>query len=101
MKRYFMLVILLFGISMFLPATVGAKERKQAKPMIITTGDIREDYEVIDIIAVSIISDNLEKLQYKLKKEALKRKADAVVSVRYLLYGGRIYAYGTAVKLKD
>ena len=101
MKRSLMLIILLLGISMFLPVTANAQKRKQAKPVIITTGDIRENYEIIGIISANIISDNLEDLKHKLRKEALKLKADAVVSVRYVLFRSRIYAYGTAVKLKD
>lgn len=101
MKRYFILIMLLLSISMFLPATANAKKKKQAKSVIVTTGDIQKNYEIIGIISASITSDNLEDLERKLGKKALKLGANAVVSVRYLLFGGRIYAYGTAVKLKD
>ncbi|MEA3305273.1 MAG: hypothetical protein U9R52_00500 [Candidatus Omnitrophota bacterium] len=101
MKRYVKVIILLLCISVFLPAIAGAKKKKEAKPIIMTTGDIRESYDIIDIITVSIIGDNLKDLKRKLRKKALKLNADAVVSVKYVLFRDRIHAYGTAVKLKD
>ena len=76
-------------------------KKKKKKPIVITTGDIQESYDVIDIISVSIPDDNLKNLKSKLRKKARAVKADAVVSVKYLFFRGKIYAYGTAVKLKD
>ena len=102
MKRYIeVVVLLLLCISVFLPATAGAKEKKETKSIVLTTGDINKDYDIIDIISVSIINDDIEDLKQKLRKKALRLNADAVISVKYLLFRSRIYAYGTAVKLKD
>ncbi len=77
------------------------QKKKKKKPIVITTGDVRESYDVIDIISVNIPHDDLEILKSKLRKKARALKADAVVSVKYLFFRGKIYAYGTAVKLKD
>ena len=101
MKTYLKVIILLLCATASLSTIADAKDKKKTKSVRITTGDIKEDYKVIDIVSASIIHDNLDDLKKELKKEARKLKADAVVEVRYLLFRSKIYAYGTAVKLKD
>ena len=102
MKGYTKLIIYLLCISVCLTTAAQAQEKKKkAKNIAVTTGDIRESYEIIDIVSASISDDDLENLARKLKEKARALKADAVVSVKYLLFRGRLYAYGTAVKLKE
>lgn len=72
----------------------------QEKNIILSTGDIPGNYEVIGIAYGRISTDEIKELNSELERRADKMGADAVINVRYLPYVGYLYAYGTAVKFK-
>jgi len=71
------------------------------KDIILTTEDIRDNYKVIGIISIRSGEVSLESLNAKLKDAARQLGADYVIGVNYLNYSGYVYAYGTAVKIKE
>lgn len=83
-----------------------------ASGIIMTTGDLKEDYEIIQVVYVYTESNSRYAIDYilrDLKREAEDVGADAVVGVRMQLATFqeedglgeiRILIYGTAVKLK-
>ncbi|KPK41301.1 MAG: hypothetical protein AMJ78_05830 [Omnitrophica WOR_2 bacterium SM23_29] len=103
MKRllFFVSVFLAFVIlqSFFVPQTFA--EKKKPKEIILSTIDIDEDYELIGIVSARTGEVNIDKANVKLKEEAKRLGADYVIGVRYFNYGGYLYAYGTAVKIKE
>lgn len=104
MKRLIFLVsvFLAFVIlqSFFVPQ-IFAAEKKKPKEIIFSTVDIDEDYELIGIVSARTGEVNIDKANVKLKEEAKRLGADYVIGVRYFNYGGYLYAYGTAVKIKE
>lgn len=86
--------------------------------VLISTGDIKQDYEIVDIVfAVQVFStriigitgektlEALPKLNKKLKKAAEALGCNAIIWMRYdsdTVDPGvqRVIAYGTGVKLK-
>jgi hypothetical protein len=71
------------------------------KEIVLTTGDLKESYKVIGIISARGGEVNLDGLNGKLKDTARDLGADYVVGINYFNYSGYVYAYGTAVKLKE
>jgi len=104
MKRLIFLVsvFLAFVIlqSFFVPQ-VFAAEKKKPKELIFSTLDVNEDYEYLGIVSVRTGEVNIAKVNSQLKEAAKKLGADYVIGIRYFEYGGYIYAYGTAVKIKE
>lgn len=104
MKRVLVWVWLLLVIviitSYFMPSAF-AQQKKKEKEIVLTTADIKEDYEVLGLVWVRSGEVNLSNVNEKLKEEAKKIGADNVLMVRYFVYSSYIYAYGTAVKLKE
>lgn len=84
--------------SYLIPQTFAQQKKK--KEVILSTVDIKEDYEILGIVSVRSGEVNLLSVNEKLKEEAKNLGADYVVTLRYFDYGGYIYAYGTAVKIK-
>jgi predicted amino acid-binding ACT domain protein len=84
---------------------VSAQAQTKAKPkkeVILTTTDIKDSYKVIGIVSVKTGETNLDTLNDKLKEEAKGLGADYVIGVNYFyVQGGYLYAYGTAVKIKE
>lgn len=85
--------IIIYSISVY------SQEKK--KGIILSTGDIPGNYEVIGIVYGRIGTAEIKELNSELEKRADKMDADAVINVRYLPYVGYLYAYGTAVKFKE
>lgn len=71
------------------------------KDIVLTTADIKDSYKVIGIISARGGEVNLDGLNSKLKDAAKDLGADCVIGVNYFNYSGYVYAYGTAVKLKE
>ncbi|MFH1857269.1 MAG: hypothetical protein ABH836_08640 [Candidatus Omnitrophota bacterium] len=76
-----------------------AQDKK--KILLSTTSNINQPYEVIGIVYGRINTADIRDLNEELESRAGNMNADAVVEVRYLLYVGYLYAYGTAVKFKE
>lgn len=79
--------------------SVYSQEKK--KGIILSTGDVPGNYEIIGIVYGRIGTAEIKELNSELEKRADKMDADAVINVRYLPYIGYLYAYGTAVKFKE
>ena len=73
----------------------------KTKDIILTTSDIKDSYKVIGIISARGGEVNLENLNAKLKEEARGLGADYVIGINYFTYSGYVYAFGTAVKIKE
>ncbi|MFH0771839.1 MAG: hypothetical protein V1933_04405 [Candidatus Omnitrophota bacterium] len=76
-------------------------ETKKPKEVILTTADIKDSYKVIGIISVRSGDVTLDAINDKLKQQAAQLGANYVVGVNYLTYSGYLFAYGTAVKIKE
>jgi hypothetical protein len=77
--------------------TTGGK----SKDIILTTADIKDSYKVIGIVSIRGGEVNLDTLNSKLKDAARELGADYVIGINYFTYSGYVYAYGTAVKIKE
>ena len=77
--------------------TAAAKQ----KDIILTTEDIKDSYKVIGIISARGGEIDLDALNNKLKDAARQIGADYVIGINYFNYSGYVYAYGTAVKIKQ
>lgn len=109
------------------PQTPNTKHQIEGKikmSIILTTGDLKKDYEILDLIfemgahkaGFFEISANpnsaFDKIREQLKSSAAKLSADAVINCQFeyrvavtpgMLGGSQvmeIFAYGTAVKFK-
>lgn len=87
------------SLSYFAPQTF-AQQKKKPKEIILSTVDIKEDYEILGIVSARSGDVSLSVINEKLKEEAKNIGAEAVITVRYFDYSGYIYAYGTAVRFK-
>ena len=101
-KATIFLIIFIIGLFLILPFS--ASEAKNGKKgVILTTGDIKEDYKRAKsgIITCKISSTEIEQLIEKLREEAEKIDADAVIFVRFVGFGGYFFIYGTPVKILE
>ncbi|MDD4878874.1 MAG: hypothetical protein PHR22_00265 [Candidatus Omnitrophica bacterium] len=98
----FLCVIILSSAVMaqYLPTTSSTKSGKQ-KDVILTPADIQDSYKVIGIVSIRGGEVNLDALNSKLKDAAKELGADYVIGIQYFNYSGYVYAYGTAVKVKE
>ena len=109
---FFALVVILTTLSM----SAFCQDNQQQKKIIYTTLDVKQDYEIISIIAAPVdISPGFGNPIAKAYKSAWEQfeatsksiGADAVVGVRIELQNmnsavvGRLMIYGTAVKFKN
>ncbi len=96
------LVIFVTVLFLVLPFSQ-AKGKTGRAGIILTTGDIKENYKIArsGIITCKISSTEIEKLIESLREEAEKIEADAVVFVRFISFGGYLYIYGTPVKILE
>lgn len=97
MKRYILVMAAAILISLFFSNFIHAK----TKSLTLTTLDVKEPYEVIDIVSYRTSTTDLNSLISGIKKAASSLGADAVVGLRLANYGDFFYAYGTAVKFKE
>jgi hypothetical protein len=81
--------------------TKSASGSAKQKSIVLTTADIKDSYKVIGIVSARGGEVNLDGLNSKLKDAAKDLGADCVIGVNYFNYSGYVYAYGTAVKLKE
>jgi len=100
MKKILCVIVLAGLISMVFSISAYAKTKSKARPVILTTTDVKQAYEVIDIVSYRTGDVAFSTIMKGLKKEAKTLKADAVIGVRCFSYGDYIYGYGTAVKFK-
>lgn len=98
----FLCVIVLSSAAMaqYLP-TAAKKAAGKSKEVILTTADIKDSYKVIDIVSIRAGEVNLDALNARLKDAAGQLGADYVIGINYFTYSGYVYAYGTAVKIKE
>jgi len=75
--------------------------------IILSTGDIKEDYEVIDVILHSkpIYSNETEVDAFRNLKEHLRKwtkmnGGDAIIHCRFEFLAEEVRGYGTVVKIK-
>ncbi len=103
MSRTYPFVLVLVTLTLlFIALTPNsyAQEKKKSKGVILTSEDIKEDYDIIGIVSARSGEVVLDNLNERLKEEAKNLGADYVIGIRYFDYSGYIYAYGTAVKIK-
>ena len=96
----FLCVIILSSsaIAQYLSTT---KTSGKQKDVVLSTEDIKDSYKVIGIISIRGGEVDLVSLNSKLKDAAKELGADYVIGVNYFTYSGYVYAYGTAVKIKE
>lgn len=101
-KIYFLLFAIVVFSALFIAIAPNscAEEKKKPKEVILTSTDIKEDYEILGIVSVRSGEVVLDSINEKLKGEAKNLGADYVIGISYFNYSGYIYAYGTAVKIK-
>lgn len=104
MKRFYLLVFVISAFAILFitiaPNSCAEEKKKKPKEVILTSTDIREDYEILGIVSVRSGEVVLDSINEKLKEEAKNLGADYVIGINYFNYSGYIYAYGTAVKIK-
>ena len=98
----FLCVIILSSVAMaqYMSTTTTTKTTK-TKDVVLTTADIKDSYKVIGIVSIRSGEVNLDALNSKLKDAAREMGADYVIGINYFTYSGYVYAYGTAVKIKE
>ena len=99
----FVCVVILSSAVMaqYLPTAMTTTKAGKQKDIILTTADIKESYKVIGIVSIRGGEVNLDALNSKLKDAGKELGADAVIGIQYFTYSGYVYAYGTAVKIKE
>jgi hypothetical protein len=85
----------------FIPSAQSEVKPKPKKEVLLTTTDIKDSYKVVGVVSVKSGEINLDVLNDKLKETAKDLGADYVIGVTYFTYSGYVYAYGTAVKVKE
>ncbi len=107
MKKITGICLIIVGICCSGYVLVSIAQQRVKRPIIVSTSglDVYKDQslEVRGIISVSTGEageDVIDRLADRLKTEAERLGADAVIDVRYILYQGRLYAYGTAIRMK-
>lgn len=77
------------------------KTANKQKDVILSTEDIKDSYKVIGIVSIRSGEVDIAALNSKLKDAARELGADYVIGINYFTYSGYVYAYGTAVKIKE
>lgn len=95
------LLLTVLSAASFITSAQAETKSKPKKEVILTTTDIKDSYKVIDIISVKSGEIDLGVLNDKLKEAAKDLGADYIIGVTYFNYSGYVYAYGTAVKIKE
>ncbi len=95
------LLVTVLSAAFFIPSAQAETKSKPKKEVILSTTDIKDSYKVIDIISVRSGEIDLDVLNGKLKEAAKDLGADYIIGVTYFAYSGYVYAYGTAVKIKE
>lgn len=85
-------------ISLVLICLTGLSYADQ-KQVILTTTDLKGDYEILGIVTYSSGTPDINIVNEGLKKKAAQMNADYVVSVRYISHTGKLFGWGTAVKI--
>lgn len=102
--NFYLIPVLLSAILLcaFIAPLSAAETKGKSKEVILTNADIKDSYKIIGIVSVKTGETNLDSLNDKLRGEAEDIGADYVVGVNYFyVQGGYLYAYGTAVKVKE
>lgn len=103
MKKIIIFLVI-FTITLFLVLPLAqAKAKTEKNGIMLTTGDIKENYKIArsGIITCKITSAEIGQSVEKLREEAQKIDADAVIFVRFVNFGGYLYIYGTPVKILE
>ena len=79
----------------------GQQPQQKKKSAILTTSDSVGNYEFSKIISARAGTTDPESANAELLKVANSIGADYVLSVRFLSHAGYLFAYGTAVKVKQ
>lgn len=100
---FFLCVIILSSSAMaeYISKVTKTSSSSKQKDVILSNEDIKDSYKVIGIISVRGGEVDLAALNNKLKDAAKELGADYVIGTNYFTYSGYIYAYGTAVKIKE
>ena len=103
MKRIILSLVIFIIVSFLVLPLPQVKGKTKSAGIIVTTGDIKEDYKIArsGIITCKITSTEEDKLIEKLKEKAEKINADAVIFVRFVSFGGYLFIYGTPVKILE
>jgi uncharacterized protein YbjQ (UPF0145 family) len=105
MKKIFRLVaIFVVGVVVMvwaLSQTLVQGQQQKKKSSILTTSDSVGTSEFTRIISARAGSTDPESANAELLKVANSIGADYVLSVRFLSHAGYLFAYGTAVKVKQ
>ena len=97
----FLCVVILSSAASAAYMSTTTKAGGKQKDVILTTSDIKDSYKVIGIVSIRGGEVNLDALNSKLKDAAKELGADYVIGINYFTYSGYVYAYGTAVKIKE
>lgn len=81
--------------------TIVQGQQQKKKSAIGTTSDSVGNYEFSRIISARTGATDPESANTELLKVANNIGADYVLSVRFLSHAGYLFAYGTAVKIKQ
>lgn len=101
MKKIIVSLVIFIIVSFLVLPFCETEAKVKSAGVILTTGDIKEDYKIAKsgFIICKISSTEIDKLIEKLREEAEKINADAVVFVRFINFGGYLFVYGTPVKI--
>lgn len=91
-------VVMVWALSQTL---VQGQQQQKKKSAVLTTSDGIGNYEWTKIISARAGSTDPESANAELLKTANSIGADYVLSVRFLSHAGYLFAYGTAVKVKQ
>ena len=92
-------VVMVWALSQTL--VQGQQQQQKKKSAILTTSESIGNYEWTRIISARAGSTDPESANAELLKVANSIGADYVLSVRFLSHAGYLFAYGTAVKVKQ
>jgi len=109
-KVLIMVLVGIIGMGVVCSSSVWAQEKK----IIFTTMDLKQDYEILDLVAwvtsftTGFLGDNITDVyngcSREVKNQAIKLGADAVIGVQINLQNvagmSTMSIYGTAVKFK-
>lgn len=99
-RKFFIFSFFIFFFSLSFLMNFSVTFSEKVDVTVITT-DLNEPYEIVGFVFARSGSPDLSKINDDLKEQAEKMDADYLIGVRYVIYAGYIYGYGTAVKTKQ
>ncbi len=113
MNKLFAVLIVIFGFFIIgicdsnaqgyggkLDMTTPAQSVETSSPILMTSADLKKDYDILGLITAVTGSTDIDSLRAPMASKAESLGADYIIGVEFVSHAGALYGYGTAVKTK-